>query len=59
MLRELKAKWVLTINDHPLLKRLYKGFHACSYFTSLSSQKVEKNHSRKQLNNLIISGYIY
>jgi len=34
MLRELKAKWVLTINDHPLLKRLYKGFHACSYFTS-------------------------
>jgi len=56
-LMNLKAKWILTLNDHYMVKKLYKGFHMRPYLTPLSSQKVEKNQHRRQLNNLIISNF--
>jgi DNA adenine methylase len=56
-LRELKARWILTINDHYLVKKLYRGLNIRSYLTQLSSQKVEKNQHRGQLRNMIISNF--
>ncbi len=56
-LRGLKSKWILTINDHYLVKMLYKGLQVRPCLTPLSSQKVEKNKHRGQLRNLIISNF--
>lgn len=54
-LRSLKGKFLLTINDHPLARELYKEFNIKEVKVNYSIAKEEK--ARGKYNELIITNY--
>lgn len=56
-LEELQGKWVLTINDHPTVRTMYRGYEMRETQTSLAAEKLEQNEKRSELKQLIIQNY--
>lgn len=52
-----KAKWLLTVGDHPLMHELYAAFHIEPVSTRLAVEKVEGRGSRRLLRHLIVTNY--
>ena len=53
----VQAKWLLTVNDHPLLRELYAAFRIETEETSLAVEKISGDESRGVLKHLIITNY--
>jgi len=56
ILRGMRGKWLLTINDHPFIRDLYKGYMAVKSITRLQIRKIIGG-SRPPLPPLIIINY--
>ncbi len=54
-LEGLQGHWLLTINDHPHIRKLYRGFNLRETGTPLNAEKLGKNQPRGQLRQLIIT----
>lgn len=57
LLRTVKAKWLMTLDEGPRLRELYRGFNIQTISTILASQKVPKGTSRVQLKQILISNF--
>lgn len=57
MLGKVKGKWLLTYNDHPKIRKLYKNFKIQRAFMWNTSSSVEAGQRRKRFANLIITNY--
>ncbi len=57
ILAGLKGKWLMTIDDTPELRHMYREFAISSVSTTLSSQKVPKGGTRVSLRQLLISNF--
>lgn len=55
ILKNIKGKFLLTINDHPFIRKLYEGFNITE--TKVNYSVAKKNESRKKYNELIITNY--
>lgn len=55
ILKDVKGKWLLTYNDHPYIRKLYKGFKIRKY----SAQQIGEKGGRgsRKLFELLISNY--
>ena len=53
----VKGKWLLTLDDTPELRRLYRGFEIRPISSKLSSAKVEKGTKRVDLAQILVSNY--
>lgn len=53
-LNEVEGSWLLTVNDHPLARRLYRKYLVLEEDTLLSSQKKNKGEKRGKMKQLII-----
>ena len=51
----MKGKFLLTINDHPLARELYKGFNIKEVKVNYSISK--EKEARGKYNELIITNY--
>lgn len=51
------GKWLLTYNDHPLVRDLYRGFAIEEMRCTLSSRKAGQGTRRRALANLVIRNY--
>jgi len=56
LLREIEGKWLLTYNDHPRIRELYKGFKQLKVATRLNTDKMATVNRRLQP-QLIIRNY--
>jgi DNA adenine methylase len=56
ILRDAKSKWLLTVGDHPAIRKLYRGFDRTVLESSISCQKVIRG-KRRSLRNLAIRNY--
>jgi DNA adenine methylase len=56
VLKAAKGKWLLTINDHPLARELYRGYWVAKAKTRLGIRKV-LGGSRPPLLHLIVINY--
>jgi len=56
ILRGARGKWLLTINDHPFIWNLYKGFMAAKATTKIYVEKI-MGRSRQPFPHLIIINY--
>jgi DNA adenine methylase len=56
LLSHAKGKWLLTYNDHPLIRRLYKGYKISRVSVAANAVKV-CNEKRAKLTHLIIRNY--
>lgn len=54
LLAGIKGKFLLTINDHPKIRRLYKGFEVRPYSINYSLMRDQKN---KSFGELLIANY--
>jgi len=52
-----KAKWLLTVGDHKLMRELYSDFHVEPVGTQLALEKVEAKGTRRVLRHLIITNF--
>jgi flagellar biosynthesis protein FliP len=52
----VKSKWLLTIGDHPIIRKLYRDFDKTVLNSSISCQKVITG-KRRSLRNLVIRNY--
>jgi DNA adenine methylase len=57
ILRHVEAKWLLTLNDHPRVRELYRGFRMVEVDTQMATQKVKAGAKRARLRQLIIRNY--
>jgi len=57
ILSQVEGKCLLTYDDTPQIRELYKKFNILSISSSLSSQKVDKGCKRSSLRQLAISNY--
>lgn len=57
ILKELKGKFLLTINDHEYIRQIYKGFKMAENKVNYSVSKQSKG--RKKYKELIITNYEY
>lgn len=57
ILRNVKGKWLLTLNDHPLFHELYDDFIIDVIDIQLSIEKKENQEKRKTYPNMIIRNY--
>ncbi len=57
ILASVKAKWLLTLDDAPELRRLYNRYSIRRISSKLSSEKVEKGERRVDLAQIIVSNY--
>lgn len=55
ILKSIKGKFLLTINDHEFIKELYKGFNIIE--TEVSYSVAKKTEGRRKYNELIITNY--
>lgn len=55
ILKNVKAKWLITYDDIPEIRALYKEFQITSISSTLASQKVPKGGSRITLRQIVIS----
>lgn len=56
LLRDVEGKWLLTYNDHPRIRELYKGFKVIEVATKLNTDKMATVKRRVQ-RQLIITNY--
>jgi DNA adenine methylase len=56
ILRHVQSKWLLTIGDHPMIRRLYNGFQTERVKTHLSVPKIIRD-KRPTFRQLIVSNY--
>lgn len=56
ILAKLRCKWLLTYNDHPRIRELYKGFKTTEVATRLNTDKMATANRRLQ-RQLIIRNY--
>jgi len=56
ILRDAESKWLLTVGDHPKIRRLYGGFHKSSVTSPVAVEKVIGGH-RRHLRHLLICNY--
>jgi hypothetical protein len=52
----VKSKWLLTIGDHPIIRKLYRGFEKTVLKSSISCTKVIAG-KRRSMRNLVIRNY--
>jgi hypothetical protein len=52
----VKSKWLLTIGDHPIIRKLYRDFDKTVLNSSISCQKVIAG-KRRSMRNLVIRNY--
>jgi DNA adenine methylase len=57
ILRGARGKWLLTINDCPSARDLYRGFVAMVAKTALGVRKAQPGGSRPRFSHLIIANY--
>ncbi len=57
ILRGVQGKWLMTLDDTPQLRELYKDFQIQPLSTILSSQKVPKGGKRVRFHQLLIANY--
>ncbi len=57
VLETVKGKWLLSYNDTPRVRQLYKDWDMVAVSSSLSSEKVPKGGHRKSLRQLLIANY--
>ncbi|WP_079495788.1 DNA adenine methylase [Maledivibacter halophilus] len=55
ILKNIKGKFLLTINDHPFIRELYEGFNVIE--TKVNYSVAKKSSSRKRYRELIITNY--
>jgi len=56
ILYNAKSKWLLTIGDHPIIRKLYRDFDKTVLNSSISCQKVITG-KRRSMRNLLIRNY--
>jgi len=56
LLSNAKSKWLLTIGDHPIIRKLYRDFDKTVLKSSISCQKVITG-KRRFMRNLVIRNY--
>jgi DNA adenine methylase len=56
ILYNAKSKWLLTIGDHPIIRKLYRDFDKTVLNSSISCQKVITG-KRRSMRNLVIRNY--
>ena len=56
LLNHTKGKWLLTYNDHPLVRKLYKGYKIFQVSVTANAAKV-CNKKRGKITHLIIKNY--
>ena len=56
ILCNVKSKWLLTIGDHPIIRKLYRDFDKTVLNSSISCQKVITG-KRRSMRNLVIHNY--
>lgn len=57
MLGKVKGKWLLTYNDHPKIRELYKDFDFQRVMKWKTASLVKSGQHRKKFTNLIIANY--
>ncbi|MGA8903666.1 MAG: DNA adenine methylase [Candidatus Bathyarchaeia archaeon] len=57
LLRHVDAKWLLTLNDHPRVRELYRGYRVTKVDTQMATAKVAAGEKRPRLRQLIIRNY--
>lgn len=57
LLGKIKGKWLLTYNDHPKIRQLYKDFRIQKVMMCLTASLVKPGSHRKKFSNLIIKNY--
>jgi DNA adenine methylase len=57
LLANVKAKWLLTIGDHSLVRELYADFRIREIQTQLAVEKIANGHARRRLRHLVIMNY--
>jgi DNA adenine methylase len=57
LLRLAKGKWLLTLNDHPRIRELYRGFSITGVETKLNTFKGRAGFKRPRFRQLIIRNY--
>jgi DNA adenine methylase len=57
ILGNVKGKWLLTYNDHPKVRALYKGFKIQKVIMHKTSSLVNSPQKREKFTNLIIRNY--
>ncbi len=56
-LDDIHGKWVLTINDHPTVRKMYREYPMTETETSLAAEKLKHKQTRSGLKQLIISNF--
>lgn len=55
ILKNIKGKFILTINDHPFIRKLYKGFNIKE--TKVNYSVARTNQGRRKYKELIVTNY--
>jgi len=56
LLSKVRGKWLLTYNDHPRIRELYKGYKISEVVTRLNTDKMP-TANRRLFRQLIIRNY--
>jgi DNA adenine methylase len=57
LLGHVEAKWLLTLNDHPRIRELYRGYRVAKVDTQMATWKGPAGSKRPRLRQLIIRNY--
>ncbi|MGD0175829.1 MAG: DNA adenine methylase [Candidatus Bathyarchaeia archaeon] len=57
ILAKVEAKWLLTLNDRPQVRKLYRGYRVTKVDTQMATAKVAAGEKRPRLRQLIIRNY--
>jgi DNA adenine methylase len=57
LLQHVEAKWLLTLNDHPQVRKLYRGYRMAKIDTQMATWKGPAGSKRPRLRQLIIRNY--
>lgn len=57
LLQHVEAKWLLTLNDHPRVRELYRGYRVTTCDTQMATWKGPAGSKRPRLKQLIIRNY--
>jgi len=59
LLHKVKGQWLMTLDDVPLLRKLYEDWNIQPITSKLSSQKVPLGTKRVDLKQILVSNYQY
>jgi len=59
LLNAVKARWLMTLDDDPRLRKLYDGWNIQPISSKLSSQKVPLGAKRVDLKQILVANYQY